>query len=111
MRPTSVEPVNVSLRNRGSRINGSMTSPVLVVVTMLRTPLGRPASVRMSPRRNIDSGVSAAGLTTMVQPAAMAGPILRVPIANGKFHGVIIRHGPTGCLSVSSRVAPLGATE
>ena len=41
-------------------------------------------------------GVSAAGLTTIVQPAAMAGPILRVPIASGKFQGVIIRVGPTG---------------
>ncbi len=90
---------------------GSITLPVLVVVTMLSTPLGSPASVRMSASRSIDSGVSAAGLTTIVQPAAMAGPILRVPIAIGKFHGVIIRHGPTGCFSVSSRVAPFGAVE
>ena len=35
------------------------------------------------------SGVSWAGLTIMVQPAASAGPILRVPMANGKFQGVI----------------------
>ena len=35
------------------------------------------------------SGVSWAGLTIMVQPAASAGPILRVPMASGKFHGVI----------------------
>jgi hypothetical protein len=28
-------------------------------------------------------------LTIIVQPAAIAGPILRVPIASGKFHGVI----------------------
>ena len=35
------------------------------------------------------SGVSWAGLTIIVQPAATAGPILRVPIASGKFHGVI----------------------
>ena len=35
------------------------------------------------------SGVSCAGLTIMVQPAASAGPILRVPIASGKFQGVI----------------------
>ena len=57
------------------------------------------------------SGVRPAGLTTIVQPAAMAGAILRVPMASGKFQGVIIRHGPTGCFSVSRRVAPLGATE
>ena len=46
----------------------------------------------------------------MVQPAATAGPILRVPMASGKFHGVIISVGPTGCFIVNSRVAPLGAT-
>ena len=34
----------------------------------------------------------------IVQPAASAGPILRVPIASGKFQGVIARLGPTGCL-------------
>ena len=57
------------------------------------------------------SGVWLAGLTTIVQPAAMAGPILRVPIASGKFHGVIIRHGPTGAFIVSSRVLPSGEVE
>ena len=53
--------------------------------------------------------VCAAGLTTIVQPAATAGPILRVPIASGKFHGVTNRHGPTGFLMVSSRLPPAGA--
>ena len=61
-------------------------------------------------RKNIVSGVCDAGFMTIVQPAAMAGPILRVPIASGKFQGVIIKQGPTGCFIVSSRVAPLGAT-
>ena len=55
------------------------------------------------------SGVCSAGLTTIVQPAAMAGPILRVPIASGKFQGVTNRHGPTGFLIVSSRLPPAGA--
>ena len=40
---------------------------------------------------------------TMVQPAATAGPILRVPIAMGKFHGVMSRQGPTGCFMVITR--------
>ena len=39
----------------------------------------------------------------------MAGPILRVPIAIGKFHGVTNRHGPTGRFAVSSRLLPSGA--
>ena len=38
---------------------------------------------------SIESGVCWAGLTTIVQPAATAGPILRVPIAVGKFQGVM----------------------
>ncbi len=101
----------MSLRSRGSRISGSITSPVDLVVTMLSTPSGSPASVRMSASASIDSGVSEAGFITIVQPAATAGPILRVPIASGKFHGVIIRQGPTGCFVVTRRVAPFGATE
>ncbi len=39
----------------------------------------------------------------------MAGPILRVPMASGKFHGVMKRQGPTGLRMVSSRVPPAGA--
>jgi hypothetical protein len=37
-----------------------------------------------------EKGVSGAGLMTTVQPAASAGPSLRVIIAEGKFHGVRI---------------------
>ena len=58
-------------------------------MTTLSTPAGRPASSRISASASIDSGVCWAGLITIVQPAAIAGPILRVPIAAGKFHGVI----------------------
>lgn len=57
------------------------------------------------------SGVWVAGYTTMAQPAARAGPIFRVPMASGKFQGVIIRVGPTGCFMVISRVAPFGAVD
>ena len=110
-RPTSVEPVKDSLRSRRSRISGSITSPVVDVVTTLRTPSGSPASLMIAARASIDSGVDDAGLTTIVQPAATAGPILRVPIAIGKFHGVMNRQGPTGCFIVSSREAPFGAVD
>lgn len=47
-----------------------------------------------------------AGLKTIVQPAATAGPILRVPMANGKFHGVTSTQGPTGSLETRIRVLP-----
>ncbi len=46
---------------------------------------------------------------TVVQPAAIAGPTLRVPIAIGKFQGVIIRLGPTGWRMTSTRLAALPA--
>jgi hypothetical protein len=36
-------------------------------------------------------------LTTIVHPAAIAGPILRVPAASGKSHWVINTQDPTGC--------------
>jgi hypothetical protein len=110
VRPTSVEPVNDSLRVRPSLISGSITAPDRLVVTMLQTPAGSPASSRIPPRASIDRGVRAAGLMTTVQPAATAGPILRVPMAMGKFQGVMSRQGPTGCFMVSRRPLPLGAT-
>ncbi len=74
----------------------------------LHTPPGSPTSWRMLARASIDSGVTCAGFTTIVQPAAMAGPTLRVPIAIGKFHGVISRHGPTGWRMVRRRLPPAG---
>ena len=52
--------------------------------------------------------MSSAGLITTVQPAASAGAILRVAIASGKFHGVIRKHGPTGCCDTIMRPVPSG---
>ena len=86
------------------------TSPDRVDVTTLSTPAGRPTSSNTCATASVVSGVSAAGLTTIVQPAAMAGPILRVAIAMGKFQGVMSRHGPTGFFTVSSREPPAGAS-
>ena len=51
---------------------------------MLTTPAGRPLLEDLG-GASIESGVCCAGLITLVQPAAMAGPSLRVPIAIGKF--------------------------
>ena len=44
-----------------------------------------------------------------MQPAASAGPILRVAIAAGKFHGVTSTQTPIGCRSTRMRFAPAGA--
>jgi hypothetical protein len=98
----------VSLRSRGSTIRGSVTSLAWEVVTTLSTPAGTPTSHSRSASASIVSGVCEAGLTTIVQPAAIAGPIFRVPIGNGTFHGVIMSVGPTGCFIIISRVAPSG---
>ena len=76
---------------------------------MLTAPSGAPASRRMSTSASIESGVCWAGLITDVQPAAIAGPILRVPIAIGKFHGVMSSDGPTGCRAIRNRAPPAGA--
>ena len=105
--PTGVEPVNDILRTRGSSISGSMIDPDDDAVMTFRTPPGSPASSKICASASIDSGVCLAGLTTQVQPVASAGPILRVPIASGKFHGVMNRHGPIGWRIVSTRPLPV----
>ena len=53
-------------------------------MTTLNTPAGRPASSPSCASARAVSGVASAGLTTMVQPAASAGPTLRPIIASGK---------------------------
>ena len=73
------------------------------------TPAGAPASASSAASSNAVSGVSCAGLSTTVQPAASAGPILRVAIAAGKFHGVSSSATPTGLRNVRIRFAPDGA--
>src|SRR5206468_4769053 len=85
LRPTSVEPVKLSFRRRGSPMTGAATAPDEELVSTLRTPPGRPQSSRSFASAKAESGVSCAGFQTIVQPAAIAGPILRVPIAVGKF--------------------------
>ncbi len=43
--------------------------------------------------------------TTMAQPAAKAGPALRVIIALGKFQGVIAATTPIGCFITMMRLS------
>ena len=88
--------MKVILRRRGSEMIGALVAADVEVVITLTTPAGRPASSRVATSKRVVSGVSSAGLTTIVQPAAIAGPIFLVAIAKGKFHGVIANAGPTG---------------
>ena len=102
--PTSVEPVNENFRTSGFWVSSRPTSCARVVVTTLNTPFGSPARSASSASARAESGVSSGGLTTTVQPAAMAGATLRVIIALGKFHGVIAATTPIGCFSTRMRL-------
>ena len=109
--PTSVEPVNESLRTIGLLVisppifGASSASPV----TTLSTPAGRPTRSASTITERADSGVCSAGLSTIEQPAASAGAALRVGIADGKFHGVIPTVTPIGSRKTTMRRSGIGA--
>ena len=106
--PTPVEPVNDNLRRRESPMITGDTSRVREVVSTFTTPRGTPASSNSLTNARVVNGVSSAGLMIEVQPAAIAGAILRVAIAKGKFHGVMRKQGPTGCLDTTMVPVPSG---
>ena len=110
MRPTSVDPVKLSLRTRGSCSIAETICPDRRPGSTLTTPGGTPAAASRLAIASAVSGVSLAGLSTIVQPAASAGPILRVAIAAGKFHGVTSTQIPTGRRRTMIRLAPDGAS-
>src|SRR5262249_61386587 len=95
--PTLVEPVKVSLRTIGLVASSSPTTDAEPGTTE-KTPGGSPARDPSSARASAESGVALAGFSTIVHPAAIAGPALRGIIAIGKFHGVIAAQTPIGCL-------------
>ena len=61
-----------------------------------------PASSASSPSLIVVSGVSSAGLITIVLPVASAGPIFQLAMLSGKFHGVIRPTTPSGSRNVMS---------
>ena len=99
--PTNVEPVNTTLRTAGWSTNRCPTIDPLPGMTV-KTPSGMPASSASSPSRIAVSGVSSAGLSTTVLPAASAGPKPQPAIGIGKFHGTITPMTPSGSLNVRS---------
>ena len=107
--PTRVEPVKLSFRIFPESSIASTAGPGGSATTTLTTPSGAPARLKMSAIASAVSGVSWAGFNTTVHPAARAGPILRVAIAAGKFHGVASSATPTGWRETISQLAPLGA--
>ena len=94
-RPVAVDPVNVIMSTRGSVVS---TSPTRWSdeATTLTTPAGMSvSSATRRPSTVADHGVSGAGLSTTVFPAARAGPILARFKLSGKFHGVMAPTTPT----------------
>ncbi len=105
MRPTSVEPVKVSLRTFGFE-HISAPIPLESLPGIIdSTPFGTPARSARTAMAMAESGVSLAGRATKVQPEASAGATLRAIIALGKFHGVIEATTPTGCLITTMRLS------
>ena len=106
--PTSVDPVKDSLRTIGLPVSSPPVSRDGPVMT-LNTPGGILARVASSPRASAEKGVAEAGRATTVQPAAKAGPALRVIMAFGKFQGVMLATTPTGSLVTTIRRSDNGA--
>ncbi len=61
-----------------------------------------PASSAISANRSAVSGVSSAGLSTAVFPAASAGASFQEAITSGKFHGTISPTTPSGSRTVQA---------
>ncbi len=96
--------MNESLRTVGFDVSSAPISFADPVIT-LSTPLGTPARSASSANASAENGVCVAGLITTVQPAASAGPALRVIIASGKFHGVMQATTPIGSLTTTIRLS------
>ena len=86
--PTSVEPVNATFSTSGCAV---MAAPAVwpYPISRLATPSGTPASLRIRSRISAVSGVSSAGFTTLLQPAASDGASLAQKLKIGPFHGKI----------------------
>ncbi len=69
---------------------------------------GRPASSASRASSIAVSGVSSAGLSTTVLPAASAGANAHDAIGIGKFHGTITPTTPSGSWKVTSRPSATG---
>src|SRR5690606_7823279 len=94
--PTAVEPVKDTMSTRGS-VESTEATSLDHGVTTLNTPAGMSVcSATRRPSSAATHGVSGAGLSTTVQPAASAGPTLARLIWVGTFHGVIAATTPTG---------------
>ena len=93
--PARVEPVNEIMSMPGCSAIAAPTSGPRPF-TRLNTPLGTPASCRISAKIRAEVGVYSEGFRIIVQPAASAGATLQAIWLSGQFHGVIMPMTPTG---------------
>ncbi len=93
--PTGGLPVKETFAGTGCRTSASPV-PGPSPCTSSSTPSGSPASRRQSAIRTAVSGVSSAGLSTTVLPAASAGATLCATRLSGKLNGVIADTTPSG---------------
>ena len=92
--PTAELPVNVNMSTSGLEVSAWPVS--MPPGTTDSTPSGRPASANISAKAFAVKGVSAAGLSTTVQPASSAGPSLLTARNSGTFHATIAPTTPIG---------------
>jgi hypothetical protein len=97
--PTAVEPVKAILSTLGWRTRAAPVVGPSPGIT-LNAPAGKPASCMISAMASAVSGVSGAGLSTTLQPAARAGANFQLARLSGKFHGTIAPTTPSGSRTV-----------
>ena len=93
--PARVEPVKDIISISGCALIAWPTDGPLPC-TRLNTPAGSPASSMNSAMSCAESGACSLGLSTIVQPAAMAGATLARIWLIGQFQGVTRPHTPIG---------------
>ena len=99
--PAREEPVKLTMSTSGCTESCEPT-PTPSPLSMLNTPLGKPASSMNSANSTPDSGAISDGFRTTVQPVAMAGIAFRTIWFIGQFQGVIHATTPIGSFSVIS---------
>ena len=92
--PTAELPVKEKMSMSGLDVSACPVS--IPPGTIDSTPSGSPASANTSAKAFALSGVSAAGLSTTVQPASSAGPSLLIAKNSGTFHATIAPTTPSG---------------
>ena len=98
--PARVEPVRDTTSMRGS-LDSKGPTAAPSPYTILKTPAGTPASSIIRVSRLADRGANSLGLSTMVQPAAMAGATLHMTWFMGQFQGVIRAQTPAASRRIS----------